>query len=197
MCLWEKQRSSLPHNDTHAVCMSEIMLSPTDSAQISLEPGCGAHQSLAQKIKVPFSRIVSFFLQFGGFEGNFKTRAKPLYAPNSGLKRFPKWCSRTKDIPQPLISFWFGSSCVFTSLDHRNKQKVLKTAAPLSAFGDHIDLWHPPHTPALHTIAHVLSFAWQNKTTATKRNGAPSGPITLRVSLCGLLTCAFALSYIV
>ena len=32
--------------------------------QLSFEPGSGAHQSLAQKIKVPFSRIFSFFPQF-------------------------------------------------------------------------------------------------------------------------------------
>ena len=48
------------------------------------EPGFGAYQGLAQKIKVPFSRIFSFFLQFRGFEGDFTTRAKPRYAPNSG-----------------------------------------------------------------------------------------------------------------
>ena len=52
--------------------------------QISFEPGFGAYQSLAQKIKVAFSRIFSFFLQFCGFEGDFKTRAKPRCAPNSG-----------------------------------------------------------------------------------------------------------------
>ena len=33
-------------------------------AQISFEPGFGAYQSLAQVLKVPFSRIFSFFLQF-------------------------------------------------------------------------------------------------------------------------------------
>ena len=37
--------------------------SPSDF-QISFEPGFGAYQGLAQKIKVPFSRIFSFFLQF-------------------------------------------------------------------------------------------------------------------------------------
>ena len=52
--------------------------------QISFEPGFGAYQGLAQKIKVPFSRIFCLFLQFGGFEGDFKTHAKPRYAPNSG-----------------------------------------------------------------------------------------------------------------
>ena len=31
--------------------------------QISFEPGFGAYQSLAQKIKVPFSAIFCFFLQ--------------------------------------------------------------------------------------------------------------------------------------
>ena len=56
--------------------------------QISFKPGFGAYQSLAQKIKVPFSRIFSFFLQFWGFEGDFKTRAKPRYAPNSGWNAF-------------------------------------------------------------------------------------------------------------
>ena len=62
-------------------------------SQISFEPGFGAYQSLAQKIKVAFSRIVSFFLQFWGFEDDFKTRAKPRYAPNSGwkFKRFPNF----------------------------------------------------------------------------------------------------------
>ena len=52
--------------------------------QISFEPGFGAYQRLAQKIKVSFSKSFSFFLQFGGFEGVFKTRAKPRYAPKSG-----------------------------------------------------------------------------------------------------------------
>ena len=44
--------------------------------QISFEPGFRAYQRLAQQIKVPFSRIVSF-------EGVFKTRAKTQCAPNS------------------------------------------------------------------------------------------------------------------
>ena len=61
----------------HFVAISPIL-------QISFEPGFGAYQGLAQKIKVPFFRIFSFFLQFRGFEGDFKTRAKPRYAPNSG-----------------------------------------------------------------------------------------------------------------
>ena len=56
--------------------------------QISFEPGFAAYQSLAQKIKVSFSRFFSFFLQFWGFEGDFKTRAKPRYAPNSGGNAF-------------------------------------------------------------------------------------------------------------
>ena len=56
--------------------------------QISFEPGFGAYQGLAQKIKVPFSRIFSVFLQFCGFEGDFRTRAKPRYAPNSGWNAF-------------------------------------------------------------------------------------------------------------
>ena len=34
------------------------------------------------------SRIFSFFRQFWGFEGDFKTRAKPRYAPNSGWNAF-------------------------------------------------------------------------------------------------------------
>ena len=48
----------------------------------------GAYQGLAQKIKVPFSRIFCLFLQFWGSEGDFKTRAKPRYAPNSGWNAF-------------------------------------------------------------------------------------------------------------
>ena len=32
--------------------------------QIAFEPGFGAYQGLAQKIKVPFSRIFCLFLQF-------------------------------------------------------------------------------------------------------------------------------------
>ena len=43
---------------------------------------------LAQKIKVPFSRIFCLFLQFWGFKGDVKTRAKPRYAPNSGWNAF-------------------------------------------------------------------------------------------------------------
>ena len=39
-------------------------------------------------LKVPFSRIFSFFLQFWGFEGEFKTCAEPRYAPNSGWNAF-------------------------------------------------------------------------------------------------------------
>ena len=41
------------------------------SPQIPFEPALGAYQSLGQKIKVPLSRIFSFFLQFWGSEGNF------------------------------------------------------------------------------------------------------------------------------
>ena len=48
-----------------------------DIVQISLEPGFGAYQSWAQTIKAPFARILSNFLQFGGFEGDVKTRTKP------------------------------------------------------------------------------------------------------------------------
>ena len=60
------------------------MLDSEKVFQMSFEPGFGAYQSLAQKIKVPFAMIFFFFLQFGGFEGDVKTRAKPRYAPNSG-----------------------------------------------------------------------------------------------------------------
>ena len=58
--------------------------------QISFEPGLGAYQSLAQKMRVPFSKIFSFSLQFWGFEGDFKARAKPRCAPNSGCPKGPK-----------------------------------------------------------------------------------------------------------
>ena len=45
---------------------------------------------------MPFSRIFSFFLQFWGFEGDFKTRAKPRYAPNSGWNAFRKTVLRQR-----------------------------------------------------------------------------------------------------
>ena len=52
-------------------------------SQISFEPVLGAYQSLAQVSKVPFSRIFSFFLQFWGFEGEFKP------TPNPGAHQTP------------------------------------------------------------------------------------------------------------
>ena len=69
-----------------------------------------AYQDLAQKIKVPFSRIFSSFLQFWGFEGDFKTRAKPRYAANSGSNAFRGGKKRgvenlTNDTP-PKKGFW-------------------------------------------------------------------------------------------
>ena len=51
--------------------------------QISFKPGLGAYQSLAQKIKVAFSRIFSFFLQFEGF------RPISKLAPNPGTHQTP------------------------------------------------------------------------------------------------------------
>ena len=57
-------------------------------SQISFEPGFGAYQGLAQKIKAPFSLIFRLFPQFLGFEGDFKTRAKPRYTPNSSWNAF-------------------------------------------------------------------------------------------------------------
>ena len=63
------------------------------------EPGFGAYQSLAQKIKAPFSMIFFvFLLHFWGFEGDFKTRAKPQHAPNSGWNAFRccKPCKSTR-----------------------------------------------------------------------------------------------------
>ena len=57
--------------------------------QISSEPeGLVHHQGMAQKIRVPFSRIFPFFLQFWGLEGDFKTRAHHRYAPNWGWNAF-------------------------------------------------------------------------------------------------------------
>ena len=52
------------------------------------EPGFGAAPNLAQKLKVPFPGFSCLFLQFAGFEGDFKTRAKPRYALNSGWNAF-------------------------------------------------------------------------------------------------------------
>ena len=49
-------------------------------AQISFQPGFGAYQGLAQKIKVPFSRI------FCSFEGS-RAISKP--APNPGTHQTP------------------------------------------------------------------------------------------------------------
>ena len=65
-------------------------INKTPRSQISIEPGFGAYQRLAQKIEVPLFRISSLFLQFWGFEGDFKTRAKPRWAPNSGGNAF-RW----------------------------------------------------------------------------------------------------------
>ena len=72
-------------------------LRPRAEGQISFKPGFGAYQSLAQKIKVPFSMIFFFFLQFRGFEGDFKTRAKPRYAPNSPVLLFLGLFENTKE----------------------------------------------------------------------------------------------------
>ena len=55
--------------------------------QISFEPGFGPYQRLARKIEAPFS-MISFFLQFLGFESDSRTRAKTRYAPNSGWNAF-------------------------------------------------------------------------------------------------------------
>ena len=53
------------------------------------------------KQQVPFPRMFSFFLQFWGFDGDFKTRAKPWYActklrlrcfPTPIRKRKGRWC---------------------------------------------------------------------------------------------------------
>ena len=63
-------------------------LTTSKEVQISFEPGFGAYQSLAQKMQVLFPRIFSFFLQFWRFEGDFKTRAKSRYAPNSSWNAF-------------------------------------------------------------------------------------------------------------
>ena len=46
------------------------------NGQISFEPGFGAYQGLAQEMKVPLSRFFRLFLQFWGFKGDVKTRAK-------------------------------------------------------------------------------------------------------------------------
>ena len=45
-------------------CNLKMRILVLQKAQISFEPGFGAYQGLAQKIKVPFSWIFSFFLRF-------------------------------------------------------------------------------------------------------------------------------------
>ena len=86
---WRKSRGFRPERKGRVLSRlwlwRLIALVCAANGQISFKPGFGAYQSLAQKIKVPFSRIFSFFLQFWGFEGVFKTRAKPRYAPNCPL----------------------------------------------------------------------------------------------------------------
>ena len=51
---------------------------PNLKDQISFEPGLGAYQGLAQKMKVAFSRIVASLCRSEG------SRAKPNPAPNPG-----------------------------------------------------------------------------------------------------------------
>ena len=107
--------------------------SEVNDIRISFEPGFGAYQGLAQKIEVAFSRIFSFFLQFWGFEGDFKTRAKPRYAPNSGWNAFrnvaaqrksfgvgyPRWIPGRTPGPQNFLS-------------HRSEHRKIKVFARTS-----------------------------------------------------------------
>ena len=55
----------------------------------SFEPKLGAYQSLAQKIKVPFSRIFSSFLKFFEVRGRFQNPRHISVRAKLRLKRFP------------------------------------------------------------------------------------------------------------
>ena len=86
---------------------------PLGNAQIVFEPGFGAYQGLAQKAKVPFSEVFCWFLQFWGFRGDFKTRAKSRYAPNSGWNAFRNgnWVpSAVRSFKPCSGSFWGDSA---------------------------------------------------------------------------------------
>ena len=66
----------------------------TNMVQISFEPGFGACQGLAQKIKAPFSLVFRF--SFLSFEG---ARAISKPAPNPGTHQAPvetlsEWCDK-------------------------------------------------------------------------------------------------------
>ena len=79
------------------------------TSQMSFEPGSGACQSLAQKIKVPFCTFSFFFLQLWGFEGDFKN-PRPRYTPNSGWNAFRTRTSRSSDECFGQSRFW-GRGC--------------------------------------------------------------------------------------
>ena len=53
------------------------------------EPGFGAYQSLAQKIRAPFCRIFSFFLQPWGLQGVFQNPRQTPVRTKLRLKCFP------------------------------------------------------------------------------------------------------------
>ena len=68
---------------------------------ISFEPGFGAYEDLAQKIRVPFSRIFSFFLC--SFEGS-RAISKP--APNPSVHQTPvETLSESQKLNQCLNCF--------------------------------------------------------------------------------------------
>ena len=64
------------------------------SIQISFEAGLGAYQGLAQKIKVPFSRIFCFFVAVLRVQGRFQNPRQTPVCTKLQLKRFPKYYAR-------------------------------------------------------------------------------------------------------
>ena len=79
------------------------LVSTDANGQISCEPGFGAYQGLAQKIKVPFSRIFPSFCSSEGSRaiskpepnpGTHQTPVEMLSEMVSGRARAPCRCSR-------------------------------------------------------------------------------------------------------
>ena len=70
----------------------------------------------AEKIKVSFFWFFSSFVQFSGFEGDFKTRAKPRYAANSDWNAFRLFCYHHLRTPNPKPENWHSNvACLGSS----------------------------------------------------------------------------------
>ena len=107
--------------------------------QISFEQGFGACQSLAQKIKVPFSKIFSVFLQFSRIRGRFQkfTHETPVETLSQGGLSFLPFdvcflvffCFCLSSVGLFLVV----STCVFPSLRVQTAQTIICTKSGVSA----------------------------------------------------------------